>query len=207
MPSRYAWVVYTLTIPFLIIFILLFNTQNSTDRQWPNLIGSYNIIQTTWSRQFPDFTRNTVEGRYAAVRRDLGLEEQLIIISANNPDNPSIRTRNPSHRPRIKRALDFALIDEAEPSIGSFQADLPLSDDADNVPLTLTEDALWDYSNSKQTILDNFARSALRDEEEAAAATLAKSIRAKMRAKAKGKKRKSIGDARKSRPIIKVCFK
>jgi hypothetical protein len=207
MTSRYAWVVYTLTIPFLIIFILLLNTQNSTDRQWPNLIGSYNIIQITWSRQFPDFTRNRVEGRYAAVRRDLGLDEQLIILPANNPDNPPIRTRNPSHRPRIKRALDFTLSDEAELSSGSSQADLPLSDDADNVPLTLTEDALWDYSNSKQTILDNFAQSVLRDEEEAAAATLAKSIRAKMRAKPKGKKRKSIESVRKSRPIIMVCFK
>jgi len=173
--------------------------------QWPNptLIGSYNIIQITWIRPFPNLTQNTVEGRYATVRRDLGLDEQLIILSGLSADNPSIRTRNPSHRPRIKRALEFALIDEAA---SSSQAELPLSDDADNAPLTLTEDALWDYSNSKQTILDNFARSALRDEEEAAAATLAKSIRAKMRAKAKGKKRKSVGDVKKPRPIVKVCF-
>lgn len=200
MPSRYAWVVYTLTIPFLIIFILLLNAQVSTNightKQWPNLIGSYNIVQIAWSQQFSDLTRKKVEGRYTVVRRNLGLDEQLIILpssfgrSANEADNPSIRTRNPSHHPRIKRALDFSFIDEAEPSSGSSQVDLPLSDDADNVPLTLTEDALWDYSNSKQTILDNFARSALRDEE-AAAETLAKSIRAKMRAKAKGRERAS----------------
>jgi hypothetical protein len=209
--------VYTLTIPFLIIAVLLLSVHNSTNTRetelWSNLIGPHDLIRSAWDQQLSEFTLNTVEGRYAVVRRDLGLGELPIRLPysfhsiSSGVNTPSIRNRSPSHRPKIKRALDFILVDQAEPSPGSSRPDLPLLDDADNAPLEFTEDALWDYSNSKQTILDNFAQSAHRDEEDAAAATLANDVPTKMRAKAKTKKRKKVVDARKPRFVLKVRLK
>jgi len=214
MSRRYACVLYILTIP-AIIFLLFLNVRDPspTDKpaHWSNFTKPYHIIQSAWYYQVQMIKRNQVGGRYIAIRRDLGLENHPIIMPRSaawlslEPNRALTHSKRISNTPRIKRALEFIVVEEADVSLGP-PNNLPLSDDANSAPLTLTQDASWDYSNSRQTILDNFIKSAHRDDEEAAAATLAKSIRAKMRAKSKAKKgrKNRVGVTEKKPSTVKV---
>lgn len=206
MSTRYAWVIYTFTIPFFIILILCFKTQYSTQAayNWSNLSKPYAIFQSAWNQQGLAVRQGQINGRYAAVRRDLGLEGEPILALPSSASS-SFKLTSTTRLPRIKRALELIFIDEIEP-FAPFVPGFPFSDDAENVPLRLTEDASWDYSNSKKTILDEFAQSILRDEEEAAAATLAKTLRATMRAKSKANKQKKAKPGLKTISNIKVRF-
>jgi len=216
MPLRHGWMVYTLTIPLFLIAILLLNASNTIHTRstvyQPDVMAPFILIRSfVWNYCLRNLEQSTVEGRYTVVRRGLGLDERPIRLSSPSgidfsfgvkiPSDPILRSTN---RPKFKRSLDFVLVDEASQSVHLSRPGLPLLDDADNAPLTLTEDASWDYSNSKLVILDNFARFARRDEEEAAAAMLAKSIKEKMRTRAKGKRRKKDRGIRGPSPVTKV---
>lgn len=163
------------------------------------------LLQSGWNRHRFSATKLRVDGRYTHVRRDLGLQELPLHLSSSVPGGSLLPTEHHLSFPKIKRALELIIVEEVPASVGP-KADLPFSDDADKAHLRFTEDASWDYSNSKQTILDNFLLSAHRDEEEAAAATLAKSIRAAMQAKSKAKKQKKPkpGVNGKTTPGIKI---
>jgi hypothetical protein len=192
MPSFGPLILYIICIP-IIITVLLISVPpiQPLAFAWGHfIVGSLGRPHATPANPSEVLERSSI------VRRQLGLEERTIDPSppcsrtALDLQNPSIRPK--LHAPGIKRAIEL-IIDDRE--------DLPFWDHAKplRTPLKLTEDASWDYGNSKQQVIDDFSVFMQRDMEEVA---LNKFIRSRPRSKAK-KKKKGLSPDRHIK--IKVC--
>jgi hypothetical protein len=168
MPSCGSLILYIICIPTIII-ILFANAPSSQ--------SFASVVQQSASHIFGfrelHLPQKKISGRHFAVRRELGLEEEQIhqrsrhlAQYSRDPETDSIVER--LHFPGIKRTLGL---------IGEDTGNLPVLDDAPppaTTPLKLTSDSTWDYGNSKQRILDDFAAVAQRDAEEVALHALTK---------------------------------
>jgi hypothetical protein len=188
MPSCGALILYIICIPTIII-ILFANALPSRSFASAVQQGASHIF----SLRELHLHQEKFCGRYFAVRRDLGLKEQQIrqrsrfLAHSRDPEtDPIVESL---HLPGIKRSLEL---------IGEDERDLPVLDDVPSpatIPLKLTSDSSWDYGNSKQRILDDFAAAAQRDAEEVALHALTK---AKQRSRNR-KKIKSLSSRGKSK--------
>lgn len=188
MPSYGALILYIICIPTIII-ILFANALPS--RSFANAVqqGASHIF----SLRELHLQQEKCSGRYCAVRRNLGLEEQQIHqrsrFLAHSQDTEMDPIVEGLRLPGIKRTLEL---------IGEDKGDLPVLDDVPSpaiIPLKLTSDSTWDYGNSKQRILDDFAAAAQRDAEEVALHALTK---AKQRSRTR-KKLKPLSSRGKSK--------
>jgi hypothetical protein len=177
MPSCGALILYTICIPTIII-ILFGNALPGR--------SFASAVQQCASRIFSlrelHLQQEKIPGRYFAVRRDLGLEERRICQRSRSLAHSQDRETDPIvgrlRLPSIKRTLALIVGDKG---------DLPILDDVPSpaiIPLKLTSDSTWDYGNSKQRILDDFAAAAQRDAEEVALHAL---IKAKQRSRTRKK--------------------
>lgn len=195
MRSCGALILYIICIPTIITII---STDKSTYQFYVQTFQRYATGADDLQRLlFVNQEQNL--GRSLAVRRILGLED--CHLAAVSHSQPAVRPRRLAPRsigsnlraPMIKRAIEFIVDDPSS---------LPILDDAHPIvhPLTLTSDSMWEYGNSKQQILDDFAASFQRDAEEAALTALLKS---KPRSR-KQRKNKQISLPQRSK--AKVCL-